>query len=345
MLLAFAILALLFIALLIYIFRTGPELPPETDAIIDDVLRGELPEIVTGQTGFAQSDGLDIWYESLAPDAPARGTVLLLMGMAGDALFWPPSFLRALVDAGYRVIRYDHRGTGQSDWVKHWDRRQPYTLADMAGDAVAVLDALGVARAHLIGQSMGGMIAQEIAIARPDRVASLTLLSTSGFIGDPDLPGLSSGTLLKAAVKSLPLFRYRLLGGEKNLILERVAKQVIAGGPESVDIKETAEVTLYDLRRRRGVNLKAMLQHQAAISQAGSRYDRLAALDVPALVIHGTADPIIPVEQGRKLAAIIPGARGLWLDGVGHVFPFPDMEPVMTHLLAHLAGQQLAVED
>ncbi len=334
-----ALLALLLVPLLIYLFRSGPALPPETEWIIDGVLRDELPAVITGQTGFAQSGSVAIWYECIAPDGRARGTVLLLMGMGGDGLMWPPSFLRVLVAAGYRIIRYDHRGTGQSDRVTAWDRRNPYTLADMAGDAVTILDALGVDKAHLIGHSMGGMIAQEVAIARPDRVGSLTLLSTSGFIGDPDLPGLSFGYLIETAVKSLPLLRYRLLGGEKNLLLERVAKIVATTGPESLDIKEMAEIVLYDLRHRKGINLSAMRQHQAAITWAGSRYDRLAALDVPALVIHGTADPIIPVEHGRKLAAIIPSAQGEWLDGVGHVFPFPNMDPVTARIVAHLKNE------
>jgi pimeloyl-ACP methyl ester carboxylesterase len=337
-----ALPALLFVALLIYIFRAGPVLPPETDRIIDDVLRNDLPEVVTGETGFAQSGDLTIWYESIAPDGPPRGVVLLLMGMGGDGLLWPPSFVRAFVDAGYRTIRFDYRSTGLSTWIQEWNRRQPYTLADMAGDAVAVLDALVIGRAHLVGLSLGGMVAQELAIANPDRAASLTLMGTSGFIGDPDLPGLSSGYLIKSAIIGLPLFRYRLLGGEKNLILERIAKTVAMIGPENLDIRETAELVVYDLRRRKGLNLRAARQHQAAVTIAGARYDRLAALDIPALIIHGTADPIIPVEHGRKLVAVIPGARGLWLDGVGHVFPFPDMEMVMRHLLAHLDGQQVS---
>jgi pimeloyl-ACP methyl ester carboxylesterase len=337
-----ALPALLFIALLIYVFWGGPALPPETDRIIDEVLRSEAPEMVTGETGFAQSGDVAIWYESLSPDGPARGTVLLLIGMGGDGLLWPPAFVRAFVDAGYRTIRFDYRGTGLSDWMKEWNRRNPYTLADMAGDAVAVLDALGVGRAHLVGLSLGGMVAQELAIANSDRVASLTLMGTSGFIGDPDVPGLSSGYLIKSAITGLPLFRYRLLGGEKNLILERIAKTVAMIGPENLDIRETAEMVVYDLRRRKGLNLRATRQHLAAVTIAGSRYDKLAGLDMPALVIHGTADPIIPVEHGRMLVAVIPNAQGLWLDGAGHVFPYPDMDTVMRHLLAHLDGRTVS---
>jgi pimeloyl-ACP methyl ester carboxylesterase len=336
MYLACVVPALLVVAALILLYRAGPSLPPETDEIIDNVLTSKLPEIVVGDTGFAQSDGLDIWYECIPPKGASKGTVLLLMGMGGDGLFWPPAFVRAFVAAGYRTIRYDYRGTGLSDWMKDWDRHNPYTLADMAEDAIAVLDALNIPQAHLVGLSLGGMIAQEIAIAQPDRVASLTLMMTSGYIGDSDLPGLTSRYLIGSAIKGLPLLRYRLLGGEKNLIKERLAKTIVVAGIEGLDVRETAELVLYDLRQRRGLNLKATLQHQTAINIAGSRFGKLEALDAPTLVIHGTADQLIPVEHGRKLVAAIPRAEGLWLDGVGHVFPVPDMDSLMEHILRHL---------
>jgi pimeloyl-ACP methyl ester carboxylesterase len=318
----------------IYIYAAGPTLSPETNAIIDGVLISELPEVVVGQIGFASSNGLQIWYESIAPTDSPKGTVLLLIGMAGDALNWPPSFVRAFVEAGYQVVRYDQRGTGMSDWVKQWERKHPYTLADMAEDALAVLDALQVRQAHLVGLSMGGMIAQEIALQQPERVASLTLMMTSGFIGDPDLPGLSSRYFVSSILKGLPLLKYRIAGGEKNLIKERIAKTISVVGYDGLDIKESAELVLYDLRKRRGINLKAILQHQTAITLAGSRYDRLRTLDIPTLVIHGTADQFIPVEHGRKLVEIIPHAQGVWLESVGHVFPVPGIDELIINFLA-----------
>jgi pimeloyl-ACP methyl ester carboxylesterase len=328
------LLILLLAGVLIYIYTAGPKLPPEVDAIIDEVLSSELPEVIVGQTGFASSNGLPIWYESIAPQGPAKGTVLLLMAMGGDSLNWPPSFVRAFVEAGYQVIRYDQRGTGLSDWVKQWDRKQPYSLVDMAEDAIAVLDALAVHAAHLVGLSMGGMIAQEVAIPHPDRVVSLTLMMTSGYIGDPDLPSLSSRYFVSLFVKGLPLLKYRIAGGEKNLIKERIAKTISVVGYDGLDIKETAELVLYDLRKRRGLNLKATVQHQAAVTIAGSRYERLKTLDVPTLVIHGTADQFIPVEHGRKLVEVIPHAQGVWLEGVGHVFPVPGIDELIKNFLA-----------
>ena len=322
--------------LIIYALASGPTLPPETDAIIDDVLIGELPEIIVGKTGLASSDGLNIWYESISPEVSSKGTVMLIMANGGDALIWPPKFVRAVVDAGYQVIRYDHRGTGMSDWVENWDRKNPYSIADMAGDAVAVLDELAIQKAHLVGLSMGGMIAQEVAIQQPDRVASLTLMMTSGYVGDPDLPGLTSHYFLDYLAKGIPLLKYRILGGERNLIRERIAKTILVVGREALDIKELAELVLYDLRKRRGINIQGAFQHQAAVSSAGSRYEKLKTLPVPTLIIHGTSDQFIPVEHGKKLVETIPNAKGIWLNGVGHVFPVPNMEAVTKDIISHL---------
>jgi pimeloyl-ACP methyl ester carboxylesterase len=326
------------VGLLFYIFGTRLNLPSETDTILSQVFSSELPEQVVGQTGYATSHGLKIWYESILPDASPKGTVLLMMGVGGGALDWPPKFMRLFVENGYQLIRYDHRGTGLSDSVENWSRKNPYSLAEMADDAVAVLDVLKVQQVHVIGLSMGGMIAQEVAASHPDRITSMTLLSTSGYIGDPDLPGLTSRYFVNSFVKGLPLFRYRILGGEQNLIRERIAKMITMGGYKELDIKEIAEVALYDMRKRRGVSMRAVLQHQAAVTISGSRYDRLRTLPMPTLVIHGTADPLIPIEHAKKLVDIIPNAEGLWLEGVEHAIPYPDpaMERVNQAILAHL---------
>lgn len=324
--------------LLSYIFLGGPKLPPETDAIIDEVLQSEVPELIIGQTGFAASDGLQIWYEDISPKGPPKGTVLLVMSLGGDALEWPPTFVQAFVEAGYHVIRYDHRGVGMSDRVANWDRKNPYTISDMAGDAVAVMEALNVQKAHIVGHSMGGIIAQAIAIEHPERALSLTLMSTSGYIGDPNLPGLTSSYFINSALKSIPLLKYRLLGGERNLIKERIAKMVVFLGPEDLDIRKTAEVVLYSLRKRQGISIQGALQHQAAVTVSGSRYEKLKKLDMPTLVIHGTADPINPIEHGKKLAEVIPNAEGLWLDRVEHVFPYPNMESVSEKIISQFGG-------
>lgn len=224
--------------------------------------------------------------------------------------------------------------------MEDWSYRNSYSLGDIAGDVVVLLDELKIQKAHLLGLSMGGMVAQEVATRHPERVASLTLLMTSGFIRDPDLPGLTSRYFLTSLIKGVPLHRYRILGGEMNLIKESIAKFISVVGYGRLDIREMAEVVLYDLRKRRGTNVRAILQHQAAVWISGSRYEKLRSLAIPTLVIHGTADEFIPVEHGRKLAQVIPNAKGLWLEGVGHIFPVADMHRLMESILAHLDQSQ-----
>lgn len=196
----------------IYIYISGPVLPVETDEIIEQAITNPLPELITGQPAFARSQGLNIWYERIPPEGPSNGTVLLIMGISNDSLGWPESFSRAFVDSGYQVIRYDHRGTGLSDWVGNWNSQNPYSLSDLADDAVAILDSSGIDQAHIIGVSMGGMIAQQLAINHPEKVSTLTSIMSSGYIEDPDLPPISSEVAWKLIKASL---KYGLVGGEK----------------------------------------------------------------------------------------------------------------------------------
>ncbi|MGD9047224.1 MAG: alpha/beta hydrolase, partial [Anaerolineae bacterium] len=291
----------LLIGAAIFVSTWGPPLPPGTDETIERVLQLELPDVVQGQTGYADSDGVEIWYESMEPQGTPKGTVLLVMGIGNDALAWPGYFIQPMVDAGYRVVRHDHRGTGLSDWMEDWDPAQPYMLEDMAGDGIAVLNALGVDKAHVVGISLGGMIAQQMAISYPGRVASLPSMMSSGHAQDPGLPGLSievATELAKLGVK------YGLVGTEKNTIKMFVASQQLLMGdpPYELDVQTIAEQVLYNLRIRRGYNRQASQQHAAATTASGSRYEDLARLEVPALIIHGTSDPMIPIAHGKKCA-------------------------------------------
>jgi pimeloyl-ACP methyl ester carboxylesterase len=148
---------------------------------------------------------------------------LLNIALGAGSLFWPPGFLRALAAAGYRVVRYDQRGTSASNWMTDWSRKHPYSLIDMANDVVAVLDELRVDRAHVLALSLGGFVAQEVAIKYPERVRSLTLMSTSADPTDASMPGPRTWPLIRSAIANLPLLRYRLLGGETNLVKELLA--------------------------------------------------------------------------------------------------------------------------
>lgn len=237
------LILLLLLVSTIYIYTSGPTLPKQTDDIIETVLKNPLPEVVKGKTGFAQSQGLNIWYESRSPKDSSKGAILLIMGISVDALGWTEKFIQAFVDAGYQVIRFDNRGTGMSDWVEKWDNAHPYSLADMADDGVAVLNALGVQKAHIVGVSMGGMIGQELTINHPDRVHSLTSIMSSGYIEDPDLPKISSKVAIDLIASAL---KYVIVGGEKNHINRSVAGRMILSGHADyeLNIKEIARVFL-----------------------------------------------------------------------------------------------------
>jgi pimeloyl-ACP methyl ester carboxylesterase len=303
-----------------YVFATAASPPEGAEQVIADTVASQLPELIRGEAGYASSNGLSIWFESLKPRQPARGTILLIIGISNDAFGWPRSLIDALLAEGYQVIRFDNRGTGLSDWDTSATGSQAYSLLDMAADGVAVLDALGIERAHLVGASMGGMIAQELAAAFPDRTASLTAIMSSGHIEDPALPGMSRRTT-KALVKTK--IRYGFLGGEANLVRLHLANRMILMGRAEyeLDVREVAESVLYNLRKRRGYNVRATIDHQTAVRLSGSRYAALADLRVPALIIHGRDDPLVPIAHGVRLVEAIPGARGVWLDNMGHDIP------------------------
>lgn len=330
------IFSLLLAALIVIIFFTGPELPGNSDQIVREVIHSGPPELVRGDSGTIVSDGHKIWYESVRPAGKRKGTILLFMGMASDALMWPQSFIDKLSAAGYQVIRFDYRGVGQSDRVADW-KRSPYTLADLAKDARAVIDNLKVTKVHLVGFSMGGMVAQEFAIRYPQNTVSMVNLMSSGYIHDPALPrtsGMVAAKFLKIGIK------YGLIPGEANMIRMMLASKIILRGNANykIDVRNTANQVLYNLRRRNGYNPDVSAQHDMAVRLSGSRYARLKELRIPTLIIHGRNDPLAPIAHSEKLASIIPNARSEWIDNMGHDLPFGLVEPVGNMILRFISG-------
>ncbi len=327
-----ALLLLILIGLSIYIFSSGPKLPPETDEIISQVLNSEVPEVIKGKTGYAESGGVKIWYESIMPNDSVKAVVFLIMGIANDALGWPDYFIQPLVDSGFQVVRYDHRGTGMSDWIDNWDRANPYTLDDMARDGIAVMDAVGAQKVHIIGVSLGGMIAQHLAIYYPERVSTLTSIMSSGYIEDPELPGISIDIIRKLLIVSV---KYGLLKSERNTIKLHIASRLLLMGDSiySHDIRNISEHVLYNLRERKGYNPKVSPQHIAATSASGSRYEKLPEINVPVLIIHGRSDPLIPFVHGKKSASLIRDADTLWVDGMGHDIPLKYVDAILAKII------------
>ena len=325
---------ILLIGISSYVYFSVPKLPEDTDKIIDEVMNNPLPELITGKTGYAKSSDINIWYESILPKDSVKGTILFIMGIATDGLGWPNKFLKLFVDSGYQVIRFDHRGTGMSDWLENRDSKNPYSLADMANDCVAILNTLEIEKAHIVGVSMGGMIAQELTYYHPDKVQTLTLISTSGNEDDPDLPPISKSTAIKLVTAGI---KYGLFSSERNMIKLAVAGGLILRGDANyeINIKNKAEIVLYNLRNRKGYNFKVSFQHLAAVNLSGSRYDKLMMIKAPTFVIHSSLDRFIPIEHGQKCARIIPNADSLWLDNMGHNISDNLFETISSAIMKH----------
>jgi pimeloyl-ACP methyl ester carboxylesterase len=333
------IIGVLFVILLIMvsvaIYFSGPHLPEDVGQQIDAALQSELPEFLKGETGYVYPNNTKIWYESIAPESPAKGAILLFMGIANDALGWPQGFIDLLVASGYLVIRYDYRGTGMSDWVPDW-KQSPYSLRDLASDANLILDALKIQKAHLVGISMGGMVAQEFAIHYPERSLTLTSIMSSGNIMDKEIKPISTGItfdLIKIGLK------YGIISTERNTIKMQIAARLILRGDADyrVDFKGVAGQVLYNLRKRNGFNPRASGQHQEAVRRSGSRYAQLKNLTIPALIMHGINDPLVPIDHSQKLASVLPNSRTKWFENMGHDIPPRLFHALVEELINHFA--------
>lgn len=313
-------IAIVFTTVLFFNCASIPKLSKEDKKTIRHVVNTPIPEIIKGETKFAQSDGHKIWYENISPDVTNKGTVLLIMGNGQDALSWPPDFVENFTKAGYQVIRYDHRGTGLSESEEKWNRKKPYTLTDMANDAIAVLNSAAIKKSHIVGVSMGGMIAQIIAIEHTDRTASLTSIMSSGNVMDDELPPMSDEILPKMISVVL---KKGFFGNKKGQIKRQIIQKriLMAKAKGAIDVKTISEVANYNLEEREGYHLMAARHHYAAILNSESRLEELRHLSVPTLVIHGEQDPVIPISHGKKLVATIPNADSLWIDNMGHDLP------------------------
>jgi pimeloyl-ACP methyl ester carboxylesterase len=235
----------------------------------------------------------------------------LINGLGSPLVAFEAGFVDRLVGRGLAVVRFDNRDVGRSDRVERGPpgAPTPYTLGDMAGDAVAVLDAVGWGSAHVLGQSMGGMIAQQLAIEHPDRVRSLLPVMTSS--GRPGF-GRPTESAMEALLRPAPLERGAWL--EHRVATERVWA---SPGHWSEPWLRAKGEAMWE----HGVDSRGSLRQFRAVRAAGSRDDALAGLSVPTLVIHGSADTLIAPDGGRHLAEVIPGARYAEIDGLGHDLP------------------------
>jgi pimeloyl-ACP methyl ester carboxylesterase len=269
-------------------------------------------------------NGAQLCAETFGDEADPA--VLLVMGAAASMDRWEAPFCERLAAAGRYVIRYDHRDTGGS--TTYPPGRPGYTGDDLVRDAVAVLDHLGVERAHVVGMSMGGALVQRIAIEFPERVRSITLMSTSfAASGGPDLPGPSEA--LSAPPPEEPDWANREAAIAYLLEVERPY-----AGSRGVDDASMRELLgrVYD----RSTDMASANNHYAADSSEMA-FERIAEIRVPALVIHGTDDPLFPPAHGEALAATIPGAKLLIIDDLGHEVPrwaWDEILPALVEITA-----------
>jgi pimeloyl-ACP methyl ester carboxylesterase len=262
--------------------------------------------------------GLTLCYETFgSPDDPA---ILLIMGLGAQMVAWRDDFCTQLAGRGFHVIRFDNRDSGRSTRMKgrppsilELTTRRPrnltYTLSEMADDAAGLLDHLGIERAHVVGASMGGMIAQLVACRYPARVLSLvSIMSSTGdrFTGQP-------------ALAVIPMFLGRP-GQGREAYVERALKLFRAvGSPEYFDEESVREVS--ELMWDRGVTLSGTGRQLGAVVADRSRAKRLRRITAPTLVIHGKADKLVRPSGGKATAKAIPGARLMMIEGMGHDLP------------------------
>jgi pimeloyl-ACP methyl ester carboxylesterase len=268
---------------------------------------------------FARVGELDIAYQTLGD--PADPPLLLVMGLGMHLIHWDLELCRQLADRGFHVIRYDNRDAGRSTKIDApvpnlvramagLPIESPYLLRDMADDAFGLLDQLGIERAHVLGASMGGMIGQEMAIRRPDRVLSLaSLMSTTGERrhGRPKL-------------RLWSLFVHRAPQRRDDYVEYFVRVLRMVGSPgypgDEARLRQLAAAT-YD----RGHHPAATGRQLAAIMASGDRTKELRRLAVPTVVIHGTDDPLVPFRGGVATARAIPDAEFIAIPGMGHDLP------------------------
>lgn len=277
--------------------------------------------------------GIAFEYETFG--GAGNPPLLLIMGLGAQMTSWDERFCEALAARGFYVIRYDNRDIGLSTKLDHLGvpdvmavvRREappPYTMEDMADDAAALLDGLGFARAHVVGASMGGFIAQELVLRHPDKVLTLTSIMSGVGGGDqaPPTPEAIAILLARPATEREAMIEQsvagsRVLWGERYFTDERARRRAT----KAVD---------------RSVSIAGSTRQAAAMMAQRSRREDLRRVRVPALVVHGDADPLVPLENGERTAEAIPGARLLTLPEVGHDIP-PQFYEEVADAIAELA--------
>jgi len=296
----------------------APDIPSNSDEIIEKAEAMVLPEYYHGQSDYATNGDVKIWYELNKAKVKKKGSIILIMGYGSTSIQWPEYFFNPFLKEGYDVIRFDLRDVGKSTWLTDSDEDAPYTLSDMAVDTKAILDKEKIEKAHIVGMSMGGMVAQTFAIAYPEQTLSLTSMSSTAYFDDEELPGIWPD--VKRAIGRYTL-KYSLSNSQETAYKYNLTASNLFKGKYELNNINSILKARYENEKRNGVNPDAGKHHEAAITNSGSRYDRLKDLSVPTLIVHGKSDPLVNFAHGQKTAELIPNAETLFIDDLGHDIP------------------------
>lgn len=285
------------------------------------------------------ANGISLFYEEHGN--PEHEALLLVMGLGAQMILWPDEFVEALVSKGYRVIRFDNRDIGLSEKMEGarapklpwqvirkkigWPASVPYTLSDMADDAAGLLDALDIRQAHVVGASMGGMIAQLMAVNHSDKLLSMTsIMSTTG---NPKLPQADKQAM-EVLVAPLPSMEEEALVAHGINVSNSIGSPGYRPAPDRQRERVLRSV-------RRSVYPPGLPRQLAAIIDDGDRRERLSQITTPTLVLHGEDDPLVKLAAGQDTAEHIPGAKLVTIPGWGHDLPLELIDRLADEIALH----------
>ena len=290
------------------------------------------------QPAIAQANGIELCFDTFGD--PRARPLLLIMGLAAQMIAWDDEFCTQLAGHGYRVIRFDNRDIGLStrlekagvpdipaifmDALQGKPVKSAYLLRDMADDAIGLLDFLGIDQAHVVGASMGGAIAQTLAIHYPQRLRTLTsIMATTGAPGLPPPTPEAMAVLMKPTPTDQAAYF-------KSYVQTWT---VLRAG--SFPLDEARDLTRAGQIFARGLNPAGVARQLNAILASGSRKEALAAVKLPTLIIHGDADPLVPLACGIDTAESVPGSKRLIIKGMGHALPISMWPQIVGAIAAH----------
>jgi pimeloyl-ACP methyl ester carboxylesterase len=292
------------------------------------------PDVARSEERFARVGELDLCWQQFGEDTDPP--LLMIMGLGAQMILWPDEVCELIAAESFRVIRFDNRDAGRSTVLADAPTgtvpralmgdipEGAYSLSDMAGDAAGLLDALGIEAAHVVGSSLGGMIAQTLAIEHPERVLSLASIMATTC-------DRSVGEASQAGIEALTAAPPPDRDGYVATLLE--ARRKIGSPGFSFDEERSRQIARRSFDR--GFHPKGTVRQTIAIILSGDRTERLAEIKVPTVVIHGEDDPLIGVSGGRATAAAIPGAKLVVIPGMGHDWPGGVWEQVAGEIVTN----------